>query len=94
MNDVRVGVVGVGHLGVHHARVYTEILGANLVGVVDVDEEKAHDVAENLGTAAYSDLDRFLDEARPDALSIVVPTVSHFEVSRTAMERGVNLLIE
>ena len=94
MNDVRVGVVGVGHLGVHHARVYTEILGANLVGVVDVDEEKAHDVADSLGTAAYTDLDRFLDDTRPDALSIVVPTVSHFEVSRKAMERGVNLLIE
>jgi predicted dehydrogenase len=94
MNDVRVGVVGVGHLGVHHARVYTEILGANLVGVVDVDEDKAHDVADSLGTAAYADLDRFLDETRPDALSIVVPTVSHFEVSRKAMERGVNLLIE
>jgi predicted dehydrogenase len=94
MNDVKVGVVGVGHLGVHHARVYTEILGANLVGVVDVDEEKAHDVAESLGTVAYTDLDRFLDETRPDALSIVVPTVSHFEVSRKAMERGVSLLIE
>ena len=40
MNGVRVGVVGVGHLGVHHARVYTEILGADLVGLVDVDEAR------------------------------------------------------
>jgi predicted dehydrogenase len=94
MNTVRVGVVGVGHLGVHHARVYSEILGANLVGVVDVDEDRAHDVAENLGVPAYNDLDRFLDETRPDALSIVVPTVKHFEVAKAAMERGVNLLIE
>ncbi|MDR1471595.1 MAG: Gfo/Idh/MocA family oxidoreductase [Synergistaceae bacterium] len=94
MNTVRVGVVGVGHLGVHHARVYSEILGANLVGVVDVDEERAHNVAENLGVPAYSNLERFLDEARPDALSVVVPTVKHFEVARKAMGRGVNLLIE
>jgi predicted dehydrogenase len=94
MDDVRVGVVGVGHLGVHHARVYSEILGAKLVGVVDVDEERAMGVAENLGVAAYSDLDRFLDETKPDALSIVVPTVNHFAVSKMAMERGVNLLIE
>jgi predicted dehydrogenase len=94
MNTVRVGVVGVGHLGVHHARVYSEILGANLVGVVDIDENRAHAVAENLGVPAYNDLDRFLDETRPDALSIVVPTVKHFEVAKAAMERGVNLLIE
>ncbi|MDR1885993.1 MAG: Gfo/Idh/MocA family oxidoreductase, partial [Synergistaceae bacterium] len=94
MKSVRVGVVGVGHLGVHHARVYTEILGANLVGVVDVDENRVQDVAENLGVPAYTDLEDFLDETRPDALSIVVPTVRHLDVSRRAMMRGVHLLIE
>lgn len=94
MNTVRVGVVGVGHLGVHHARVYTEILGADLVGLVDIDEQRVQSVAENLGVPAYTDLDRFLEEARPDALSIVVPTSMHFEVSKKAMERGVHLLIE
>ncbi|MDR3255722.1 MAG: Gfo/Idh/MocA family oxidoreductase [Synergistaceae bacterium] len=94
MDAIRVGVVGVGHLGVHHARVYTEILGAKLVGVVDLDEGRVHEVAENLGTPAYTDLDRFLDETKPDALSIVVPTVRHLEVSKKAMERGVHLLIE
>ncbi|MDR1965118.1 MAG: Gfo/Idh/MocA family oxidoreductase [Synergistaceae bacterium] len=94
MKDVRVGVVGVGHLGVHHARVYTEILGANLVGVVDTNEDRALEVAENLGVQAYTDLGRFLDETRPDALSVVVPTVNHFEVAKKAMERGVSLLIE
>ena len=94
MGDVKVGVVGVGHLGIHHARVYSEILGAKLVGVVDIDEERALGVAENLGVPAYADLEKFLDDTKPDALSIVVPTVSHFEVSKTAMERGVNLLIE
>ncbi|MDL2263321.1 Gfo/Idh/MocA family oxidoreductase [Synergistaceae bacterium OttesenSCG-928-I11] len=94
MNTVRVGVIGVGHLGVHHARVYTEILGTRLVGVVDVDESRANDVAENLGVPAYTDLDRFLDETKPDALSIVVPTVKHLEVAKKAMERNVHLLIE
>ncbi|MDR1944112.1 MAG: Gfo/Idh/MocA family oxidoreductase, partial [Synergistaceae bacterium] len=54
MDAIRVGVVGVGHLGVHHARVYTEILGAKLVGVMDIDEERAHEVADNLGTPAYT----------------------------------------
>ena len=94
MNSVRVGVVGVGHLGVHHARVYSEILGADLVGLVDIDEQRVHTVAENLGVPAYTDLDKFLDDAKPDALSIVVPTSMHFEVAKKAMERGVHLLIE
>lgn len=94
MDTVKVGVIGVGHLGVHHARVYNEILGAKLVGVMDVEEERARSVAEPLGVSAYSDLDRFLEEARPDALSIVVPTVRHFEIAKRAMERGVHLLIE
>lgn len=94
MNTVRVGVVGVGHLGVHHARVYSEILGTKLVGVVDLEEDRARSVAENLGVPAYSDLDRFLDETRPDALSIVVPTVKHLEVAKKAMARNVHLLIE
>jgi predicted dehydrogenase len=94
MEDIKVGVVGVGHLGVHHARVYTEILGARLVGVVDIDDERAQGIAENLGVPAYADLDRFLDEACPDAVSIVVPTVDHFAVAKKVMERGVNLLIE
>lgn len=94
MDTIKVGVVGVGHLGVHHARVYTEILGSRLVGVVDVEEDRASSVGENLGVPAYSDLDRFLDETKPDALSIVVPTVKHLEVAKKAMERNVHLLIE
>lgn len=94
MHTVRVGVVGVGHLGVHHARVYSEILGTKLVGVMDVDGDRAESVAENLGVPSFDDLDRFLDETRPDALSVVVPTVRHLEVARKAMQRNVNLLIE
>jgi predicted dehydrogenase len=94
MNALRVGVVGVGHLGVHHARVYSEMLGASLVGVVDIDEERARYVAEKFGVPAYTDMDKFLDDMGPDALSIVVPTVKHLEVSRKAIERGVHLMIE
>ena len=94
MDNVKVGVIGVGHLGMHHARVYTEILGAQLVGVVDVNEDRVHAIAEPLGVPAYTDLEYFLEQARPDALSIVVPTVQHFDVAKTAMTRGINVLIE
>lgn len=94
MSPVRVGVIGVGHLGHHHARVYTEILGTQLVGVVDVNEERAASVGQALGVPSFSDVDTFLEEASPDAVSIVVPTSQHFEVARKAMERKIHVLVE
>lgn len=94
MNSVKVGVIGVGHLGMHHARVYTEILGAQLAGVVDVNEERAQSIAEPLGVTAYNDFVSFIKECRPDAVSIVVPTVKHYEIAKLAIENGIHVLVE
>lgn len=94
MENIKVGVVGVGHLGMHHARVYTEILGAQLAGVVDINEERLHAIAEPLGAAEFSDVEDFIERKKTDAISIVVPTNRHFEIARLAMERGVHVLIE
>lgn len=94
MENIKVGVVGVGHLGMHHARVYTEILGANLAGVVDIDEERARAIADPLGVPAFTDIEDFIKHKKPDALSIVVPTSRHYEIAKTAMEHGVHVLIE
>ncbi|NLX84482.1 MAG: Gfo/Idh/MocA family oxidoreductase [Synergistaceae bacterium] len=94
MDNIKVGVIGVGHLGMHHARVYTEILGAQLVGAVDINEERAHAVCEPLGVAAYNGIESFIKHTRPDALSIVVPTCQHFEIAKIAMENGIHVLIE
>ena len=90
----RVGVIGVGHLGQHHARVYTELLDARLVGVADRDEERAHLIGENLGVPAYSTMEELIDRQVPDAVSIVVPTSLHFDVARAAMEAGIHVLVE
>lgn len=94
MESLRVGVIGVGHLGMHHARLYTEILGAHLVGILDTDENRANIIGEGLGVPAYTNIDQFLNEARPEALSIAVPTSLHYEVAKKAMERGIHVLIE
>lgn len=94
MENVKIGVAGVGHLGMHHARVYTEILGAQLAGVVDTNDERAHAIAEGLCVPAYTDLETFLDEKKPDAVSIAVPTQQHFKVAKTIMERGIHVLVE
>ncbi len=94
MESIRVGVVGVGHLGRHHARIYTEILGAKLAGVVDSNLAQAEAVAEELGVPAYSDLDRFVQEQQPEAMSVVVPTVAHFDVARRLASEGIHLIVE
>ncbi|KRT36107.1 MAG: Gfo/Idh/MocA family oxidoreductase, partial [Acetomicrobium sp.] len=94
MNALRVGVIGVGHLGYHHARIYSELLETRLAGVMDIDDQRAVSVGEMLQVPYFSDLDEFLEKARPDALSIVVPTVAHYEVAKKVMERGIHVLIE
>jgi predicted dehydrogenase len=90
----RVGVVGVGHLGQHHARVYTELLGANLVGVVDLNESRAAAIGESLGVPWFTSFDEFIDRAAPEAVSVVVPTCMHYEVAKKALMNGIHVLIE
>lgn len=86
-----VGVIGVGALGRHHARHLADLPGARLVGVTDIDDERAGAVAGELGTRAL-DLDRLLAEAA--AVTIAVPTAVHAEVGLEALRRGVPVLME
>lgn len=86
-----VGVVGVGSMGQHHARVYQELPTVDLVGVSDADASLADETAEKYGTTAMS-FESLLSVA--DAVSIVVPTAYHYEMGMAAIEAGVDLLIE
>ncbi len=93
MKKVRVGVIGVGQMGKHHARVYSEIPHAKLVGVVDVREDVVKNVARMYNTEAYTDYLKLLD-AGVDAVSIAVPTSLHKDVAIDVAEYGVDMLIE
>lgn len=87
---MRVGVVGVGHLGRHHARIYRS-LGV-LTAIADTDPARAAEVATEFGVPAAADhRDLF---GRVDAVSVAVPTVSHFEVAKDFLERGIPTLVE
>lgn len=90
--NVRVGVVGVGHLGRFHARIYDEIPDVELVGVADINPQTAQAVAEVRDCKAYTDSIELVDKV--DAVSIVVPTVSHLQVARPFLEHGVHMLME
>jgi predicted dehydrogenase len=89
---VRVGVVGVGHLGKHHARLLNALSGVELAGVADVMLDRAQAAvagSAGMATADYRDLIE-----RVDAVTIAVPTKAHLEVARPFLERGVAVLVE
>ena len=89
---LRVGVVGTGSLGYHHARILRDVLAAGFAGIYELDAERAHTVSRELGVRAYSSLDALLADV--DAVSIVVPTRAHHAVARQALAAGKHLLIE
>jgi len=89
---IRTAVVGVGYLGKFHANKYHNMEGVELVGVVDTDMQRAKEIATDLETRAYADYRDVIGKV--DAVSIVVPTSEHFEISRTFLENNVDLLVE
>ena len=87
----KAGVIGVGSMGQHHARVYGELTSVDLVGVCDVDADRAASVADRNDTRVLS-RDDLIDAA--DLVSIAVPTEYHYEVARECIERGAHVLVE
>ncbi len=88
----RVGVVGVGSLGIHHARIYQELPDCALAGVYDADTARAAEVAAKYGTQAFATLDELI--ANVDAASVAVPTHLHFDVASQMIRAGRHLLVE
>ncbi|MEJ5347900.1 MAG: UDP-2,3-diacylglucosamine diphosphatase LpxI [Desulfosoma sp.] len=89
---LRTAVVGAGYLGTFHAEKYARLKEAHLVGVADIDGERAQALASRLGCAAYTDHRHLLGAV--DAVSIVTPTPEHFTVARDFLEAGVHVLVE
>jgi len=92
VRKLRAGVVGVGHLGQHHARVYSELEGVELVCVCDRDGRRAREVADRHGAIAVDDPS--LLPGRVDIASVATPTDSHRAVAEALLARGVDLLVE
>jgi predicted dehydrogenase len=89
---VRVGVVGTGALGYHHARLMRRIAGAELVGIYDINPARASQVAHELETTAFPSLDALLDQT--EAVTVAVPTPSHVSVGLDVLAHGRALLME
>jgi predicted dehydrogenase len=89
---IRIGVIGVGHLGEFHVQKYAAVPEVDLVGVMDIDPRRARDMARRYNTRAYEDHLELLDLV--DAVSLAAPTEAHFHISQDILSRGVHLLVE
>ncbi len=87
-----VGVIGVGHLGRHHARLYSELPRTRLAGVADSDDRRLADTGGRFGVPMFSHYRDLL--RRVAAVSVAVPTVRHLEVVRDCLAAGVHVLVE
>jgi predicted dehydrogenase len=89
---IRVAVVGTGEFGRHHARVYRELEGVELVGVFDENRERAAAVAAEFQTLVLTRLEEL--HQRADAVSVAVPTIAHADVGCRLLEMGLDVLVE
>ncbi len=89
---VRVGVIGVGYLGQHHARIFSGLEGVELVGVADTESKKAGEIAEKYGCGYFAEYAGLADVC--DALSIVTPTTTHHAIAMDCLNAGKDLFIE
>jgi predicted dehydrogenase len=92
VNKPRVGVVGVGHIGKNHARLYAELPSAQFTAIYDTNRTVAEQWAAEFGATAAASLEEFAELI--DAASIATPTNTHFEIGRELLGRGKHLLVE
>lgn len=94
-NKVKVAVLGTGSLGKEHVRLYAQLATqreVDLVGVLDANNEMARHIAAKHHTHALASVEEVLEDA--DAVSIVTPTVTHFELAKKFLQAGKHVLVE
>ena len=94
MKTVDVGVIGVGAMGLNHARVYDRLDNANLIAVSDVSETTLNYVSEKYDVKGYLDYNDLLADSTIEIVSVCVPTTHHFDVVMKAIDAGKHVLVE
>lgn len=89
---VNCGVVGVGYLGAHHARIYSEMENVNLVGIFDINEGRAKEIADLYHCSVFPSPESLAEQC--EALSVVTPTTSHAATAIPLLKLGCHLLVE
>jgi len=89
---LKIAVIGVGHLGKEHARIYSDMPDVSLAGIVDISKERGEEAARRYSTKYYSSYKEILGKV--NAVSVVVPTKSHYEIAKELLENGIPVLVE
>jgi predicted dehydrogenase len=92
MTKIRVGVVGVGHIGREHARIYSQLPGVEFAGVCDLDASVAQKVAQRHGVKAFPTVQALAEAV--DAATVATPTSTHHEIASVFLAQGRHVLIE
>lgn len=92
MNKVKVGVIGTGHLGKLHTKMFKQIISCELVGIYDSNPDQAKAVSDEFEVKAFSSIDYLLAQA--DAVSIAATTTAHYELAKQCFEANVHVFIE
>jgi len=92
MDKIRIGVIGVGHMGRYHVNILKNLKTVKLVGIVDCDYDTAMDVASEYNVMVYGVIANLLKDV--DAVIVATPTSTHLEIGFQVLEAGVSLLIE
>ena len=91
-NQVRIGVIGVGHLGQHHVKHYKTLDNVELIGVFDIDRERSSEISKKFDVKVFDDLNSILEEV--DALSIVTNTEYHYKIAEKCLKSKKHVFIE
>lgn len=91
---LKIAVIGVGNMGRHHARIYSEMKVCSLVAVADLNETVGKELAEKFRCTYYKNYLEMLATEKPDIVSVCVPTSMHYQIAKDVINTGSNLLIE
>jgi len=89
---LKVGIIGTGHLGKLHTKLFKEITNCELIGIHDIDEAKLNSVSQEFAVAPFSNIDDLLNQV--DAVSIVSTTSAHYKIAKKALENGKHVFVE
>ena len=92
MEKLRVAVIGVGHLGSIHARIYKELENCELVGVCDINETQLKGISQQFSVQGYADYKKLFKKV--DAVSVAVPTKFHYQVAKEFLKHKIHVLVE
>ena len=92
MEKIRVGVIGVGRMGKHHCRIYSNLRNVDFSGLYDVDKKAADEVSQKYDVPVFDSVAELLNEV--DAVSITTPTLPHYDLAMRCLEQGIHVLLE